>query len=297
MTLTLKKIILKNVGYLFILPWLIGLFAFTIGPISSSLIFSLYDYDAVTRFNFIGLENYINIFRDPLFYKSLRNTAYYSFLGIPLSMVISLILAILLNQKIKLIGFFRSLCYLPSTLSGAAVSLLWMWVFNSDFGVLNLTLRIFGINGPKWLNSEEWVIPAFVLMGLWGIGNTVVIFLAGLQGIPDVYYEAALIDGANRWILFWKITLPLMSPTIFFTLVMGIIGSFQIFTPAYIMTNGGPNNASLFYVLHLYNNAFLYLKMGYGCALAWILFIIILALVSLIIKSTPLWVYYESEVK
>jgi multiple sugar transport system permease protein len=284
-------------GYLFILPWLIGFFGFTLIPMILSFIYSFYDYDVVSRFNFIGLENYIDAFKDPLFYKSLRNTVYYTFVGVPLGMLISLMLALLLNQKIKLLGLFRSLCYLPSTLSGAAVALLWMWVFNSDFGVLNLTLKFFGINGPRWLTSEEWVIPAFIIMGLWGIGGTVVIFLAGLQGIPDIYYEAALIDGANRWMAFWKITLPMLSPTIFFTLVMGIIGSFQIFTPALIMTNGGPNNASLFYVLHLYNNAFLYLKMGYGSALAWILFVIILIFVFLIIKSTPLWVYYETEVR
>lgn len=184
---------------------------------------------------------------------------------------------------------------MPSVISGVAVALLWMWIFNPEFGVLNFLLwKLFHIQGPAWLMSEEWVIPALIIMSLWGIGGDIVIYLAGLQGIPTELYEAAEIDGANSFNKFLNITIPMMSPVLLFTLIMGIINSFQVFTQAYVMTRGGPHYASLFYVLYIYQNAFQFFSMGYASALSWILFLIILALTFLIFKSSPLWVYYES---
>jgi multiple sugar transport system permease protein len=204
----------------------------------------------------------------------------------------------MLNRDIKGVAWFRTIFYLPSVISGVAVSLLWMWIFNPDFGILNhLLWKFFRIQGPAWIASEEWVIPSLIIMSLWGIGGGIVIYLAGLQGIPTELYEAAEIDGAGGWRKLINITLPMISPVIFFNLVMGIIGSFQVFTQAYVMTNGGPNNASLFMVLYLYRNAFQYFSMGYASAIAWILFMIIMALTMLVFKSSPMWVYYEGALR
>ena len=205
--------------------------------------------------------------------------------------------AILMNQRIWGIHVFRTIFYLPSSISGVPVALLWMWIFSPEFGILNTGLRLFGIEGPQWLFDPVWVIPAFIVMSLWGIGGGMVIFLAGLQGIPQHLYEAAELDGAGAVAKFWNVTFPMMSPIIFFNLIMSIIGSFQTFTQAFVMTKGGPANASLFYVLYLYRNAIGYFKMGYGSAMAWLLFLIILALTLLVFKSSPLWVYYEAEVR
>ena len=205
-------------------------------------------------------------------------------------------IALLLNRKIKFLGLFRTIYYLPAVVSGAAVALLWIWIFNPEYGVLNYLLSLFGVKGPGWLYSEEWAKPALIVMSLWGAGGSMLIYLAGLQGIPTQLYEAAEIDGASSWQKLLRITLPMMSPTIFFTLVMGIIGSFQIFTAAYIMTGGGPNNATMMYVLYLYNLAFRQFRMGLASALAWIYFGIIMAFIVLIFKSSPAWIYYESDV-
>ncbi|MCX7796294.1 MAG: sugar ABC transporter permease [bacterium] len=281
--------------YLFISPWIIGFVIFIIGPIIASLYFSFCNYDVVTSPVWIGLQNYKNLFFDPLFWQALKVTSYYSLLSVPLGIILSLIIAILLNQKIRGLVWFRTIYYVPSVISGVAVSLLWMWIFNPEFGILNFLLwKLFRIQGPAWLMSEEWVIPALIIMSFWGIGGDIVIYLAGLQGIPTELYEAAEIDGANSWKKFLNITIPMMSPILLFTLVMGIIGSFQVFTQAYVMTRGGPHYASLFYVLYIYQNAFQFFNMGYASALSWILFIIILLLTLLIFKSSPLWVYYES---
>jgi multiple sugar transport system permease protein len=192
---------------------------------------------------------------------------------------------------------FRTIFYLPSSISGVPVALLWMWIFSPEFGILNAALRLFGIEGPEWLFDPVWVIPAFIVMSLWGIGGGMVIFLAGLQSIPQHLYEAAELDGAGVLGKFWNVTLPMMSSIIFFNLIMSIIGSFQTFTQAFVMTKGGPANASLFYVLYLYRNAIGYFKMGYASAMAWLLFVIILGLTLLVFKSSPMWVYYEAEVR
>jgi len=285
------------IGYLCLLPWLLGFIIITAGPIIASFILSLLRYDMAHPAVFVGLQNYKTMFfEDPLFWKSLKVTSYYTLLVVPLSVIGALLIALLMNQNLRFMNLFRTIFYLPSVLSGVAVALLWSWVFNRDFGVLNYLLdRLFGILGPNWLGTEEWVVPALVIMALWGVGGGMIIFLAGLQGIPTQLYEAAEIDGANSWQEFWKITIPLLTPTIFYQLIIGIIGAWQIFTQAYVMTQGGPNYASLFYVLYIYFNAFVWFKMGYACALAWILFMIILVCTVLVFRSSLYWVYYEAE--
>ena len=281
--------------YLCISPWIIGFLIFIAGPIFASLFFSFCNYDVVTSPDWVGIQNYKRLFSDPLFWQSLKVTSYYSLVSVPLGIALSLIIAILLNQNIRGLAWFRTIYYMPSVISGVAVSLLWMWIFNPEFGILNFLLwKLFHIQGPAWLMSEEWVIPALIIMSLWGIGGDIVIYLAGLQGIPTELYEAAEIDGANSFNKFLNITIPMMSPVLLFTLIMGIINSFQVFTQAYVMTGGGPHYASLFYVLYIYQNVFQFFSMGYASALSWILFLIMLVLTALIFKSSPLWVYYES---
>ncbi|MBP8637561.1 MAG: sugar ABC transporter permease [Dictyoglomi bacterium] len=280
--------------YLFISPWLIGFLLFMAGPMIASLYLSLTQYNMVSIPQWVGLKNYIDLAKDPLFWQSLKVTIIYSIFSVPLGIITSLILAILLNQKIRGLAWFRTIFYIPSVISGVAVSLLWMWIFNPEFGILNYLLwKIFKIQGPAWLFDEFWVLPALIIMSLWGIGGSIVIYLAGLQGIPTELYEAAEIDGASSWNKFLRITLPLITPVIFFNLITGVIGSLQVFTQGYVMTGGGPHYASLFYVLYLYQEAFQLYNMGYASALAWILFLIILLLTVIIFKSSSLWVYYE----
>lgn len=287
----------ENFFYLFISPWILGFLIFAAGPVISSFVFSFCNYDVVNPPKFVGFGNYIKLFTDdPLFWKSLGVTIYYTFFSVPLGIFLSLALALLLNQRVRGMTWFRTAYYTPAVVSGVAVALLWSQIFNPEFGVLNWLLwEVFHIKGPGWTFSEEWVIPAFIIMSLWRIGGGIVIYLAGLQGIPTQLYEAAETDGATGWTKLWRITLPLITPVLFFNLIMGIIGSFQVFTEAYVMTAGGPHNASLFYNLYLYLNAFRWFKMGYGSALAWILFIIILSLTLLALKSSEKWVYYEGK--
>ena len=282
--------------YLFISPWLIGFIVFTAGPVLASLFFSFNYYDVVTPPRWHGLGNYVKLFTDELFWQALKVTAIYSVGSVGLGIVASVCIALLLNRDIRGVAVFRTIFYLPSVISGVAVSLLWMWILNSDFGILNYLLwKIFRIEGPAWIMSRQWVIPSMIIMSLWGIGGSIVIYLARLQGIPTEFYEAAEIDGAGFWRKLTNITLPLMTPVIFFNLITGIIGSFQVFTQAYVMTDGGPANASLFYVLHLYRNAFKYWRMGYASALAWVLFLFLLVLTALVFWTSSRWVYYEAE--
>ena len=284
--------------YLFISPWLIGFLAFTIGPMLASLAISFMRYDVLTPPAFIGLQNYRIMFEtDPLFWQSLRVTFVYSMGAVPLGMVASLAVAMLMNQPIRGIYVFRTIYYLPSLITGVPAALLWMWVLNPSVGILNYFLAIVGIKGPAWLFDETWVLPSLIIMSLWGVGGSMIIYLASLQGVPQHLYEAAEIDGAGMWPRFRHITIPMISPVIFFNLVMSIIGSFQVFTSAFVMTRGGPANASLFYVLHLYRNAFSYFKMGYASALAWVLFGIIMLFSLLVVRSSPAWVYYEGAVR
>lgn len=284
--------------YLFASPWLIGLLCFTLGPMIASFLLSFADYPLIVAPKWIGLGNYVKLFtNDKLVWQALRVTLLYSLGAIPTMLTFSFFIAMLLNQSIKGVTALRTIYYLPAVISGVPVALLWMWMLNPEFGLVNNVLRWFGIHGPPWFFSREWVIPSFIIMNLWGIGVTMVIFLAGLQGIPRHLYEAAEIDGAGGWSQFRHVTLPMMSPIILFNVVIGIIDSFQIFTPAFIITNGGPANSSLFYGLYLYNNAFKFFRMGYASALAWLMFLIILALTALVFRLTGSWVYYEGTIR
>ena len=257
------------VAYALISPWLVGFVFVTAGPMIASIILSFFKYDIIHPAQFVGMQNYMHMAKsDPLFWQSLKVTTIYVLFGVPLTLGVSLAMALLLNNAVRGITIFRTIFYLPAVMSGVAVALLWQWVFNPNYGILNYLLEMVGIIGPNWLGDENWVVPAFIIMSLWGAGSGMVILLAGLQGIPTQLYEAARIDGATWWQEFFKITLPMLSPTLFFNLIMNIISSWQVFTPAYVMTQGGPNYGSLFYVFYLYRNAFVEFKMGYACALA-----------------------------
>jgi multiple sugar transport system permease protein len=283
--------------YLFIAPWLIGFVLFVAGPMLATLVLSFMTWDLLTPPKFAGLANYAKLTGDPLFFQSLKVSATYSLVGIPLHIALAFFVAILLNQPLRLLALIRTVYYMPSVLSGVAVAVLWLWIFNPSFGPINFILGAIGITGPLWLGSTKWALPALMVISLWGVGGAMVIFLAGLQGIPTALYEAAQIDGANAWQRFRHVTVPMISPVLLFNLVLGIIGSFQAFTNAYVMTNGGPDYATLMYVLYLYNNGFRYFQMGYASALAWVLFLIILALTLLVFRSSPAWVYYEGELR
>ncbi len=285
-------------GYLFIMPWLLGFLIFTAGAMLYSLYLSFFKADFLSEFSFVGLANYAQmLFEDDLWPKSIRNTAYYSFVSVPLLTILALLIALLLNQKVLGLSIFRTIYYLPSVVQGVAVAILWVWLFHPEYGPINGLLGVFGLSGPAWLSTEQWAMPAIIIMSLWGVGGSMIIFLAGLQGIPQSLYDAAEIDGAGPLSCFWNITVPMMTPTIFFSLILGMIGSFQMFTQAYVMTRGGPNNATLTYVMHIYNKGFRQFHFGYASALAWVLFLLILLLTVLILKSSSAWVYYEGELK
>ncbi len=284
-------------GYLFAAPGILGLLVFTLGPMMVSFLLSFTEYSVFSPPEWIGLENFRFIFaEDSLFWKTMYNTAYYTFFSVPLAMIFALFCASVLHHKmLKARKVFRTLFFLPSATAGVAVAFLWMTILDPSFGYINSFLEFFGIPGPLWLQSDVWSKPGIILMSIWAVGTTIVIYLAGLQGIPEDFYAAAQVDGANRWQQYLHITLPMLSPTLLFTFVMGIISSFQVFLQAYVMTQGGPMNSTLFYVLYLYRQGFVWLHLGYASALAWILFIIILVLTLLVFRSSPLWVYYEAR--
>jgi multiple sugar transport system permease protein len=286
-------------GYLMASPWLIGFLIFTAGPILLSLFYSFTSFQVTTPPRWLGVTNYrILFFNDPKFITSLYNTAYYAIFVVPLTIINGLIVAVLMNQRVAGRSLLRTIYYLPSVISGVASAMLWLWILNPKFGLINIALGWFGIKGPPWLNSAEWSKPALIVMSLWGIGGTMIIYLAGLQGVPQHLLEAAEIDGANAWRRFRHVTLPILSPTILFTMITSTIGSFQVFTQAYVWgggAGGGQRDSLLFYVLYLYQRAFNELKMGYASALAWILFIIILALTIIQFRFARRWVYYEGN--
>lgn len=280
--------------YLLILPWLLGLIFFMLGPIVSSFFISFLQWDLITPPKFIGLKNYIDMFtKDELFWKSLKVTSIYVLFRVPLTIVAALILALLMNQNVPGIGVFRTIYYIPAVISGVAVSMLWVWMFNDNFGLVNGVLAKMGIRGPGWFSDPDWSLTTMIIISLYNIGATAVIFLAGLKNIPETIYEAAEIDGAGPVRRFFSITIPLITPTILFNLLMTLIASFQTFTEALIITNGGPVNSTLFFNLYLYQNAFTYSKLGYASALAWILFVITLAVTYVIFRYSNRWVYYE----
>ena len=285
-----------RLAWVMVSPWLIGFLIFTAFPMAASLLLSLTEWDILTAPKFVGLENYHKMFFvDKYAMHSLKITVVFSAVSIPLNIVFGLGIAMLLNTNIRGLSTFRTIYYLPAILSGVAVALMWRWIFSTDFGLINAALGVLGIQGPAWLADRAWIIPSFVVMRLWSVGGGMVIYLAGLQSIPTDLYEAAEIDGANWWKRIRHITLPMLSPTIFFQLIIGIIFSMQIFTEAFIMTNGGPANASLFFILYLYRKAFQDFQMGYASALAWLLFVVILAFTLILFRTAKYWVYYEGE--
>ncbi len=259
----------------------------------ASLLLSFTNFDMLTTPTWVGLANYRALLDDEIFLKSLRVTAIYSGVTVPMVLVISFVLALLLNQKIRGMYFFRSVYYLPTVMSGVAVAMLWRWMFNGDYGLINTALDQVGIIGPNWFQSEEWALPALIVTSLWTFGATTLIYLAGLQGVPGELYEAAQVDGASRLRQHLHITVPLVSHVTFFNLVMGVIGSLQVFAEPYVLTKGGPNNATLLLPLYLYRNAFVYLKMGYASAIAWVSFLVVLVLTLLVFRSLPYWVHHE----
>jgi multiple sugar transport system permease protein len=280
-------------GYLFILPWILGFLIFRLGPMIYSLFLSFTDYAARGAPQFIGFENYVYMFtKDPRFVDSMRSTLAFVVGYLPLNLALGLAIALLMNQRVRGILVFRSIYYLPAVTSGVAVAILWQFVFHKQWGILNAILSIFGVQPIGWLVDPNWVMVAFVIMSVWGVGGSMIIYLAGLQSIPTELYESAMIDGANGIRKFWHITLPMLTPTIFFVLITGLIGAFQIFESAYIMTGGGPNYATYFFGLNIYFTAFQSLRFAYASTLAWMLFAIIAALTIVVFTTSRRWVFY-----
>jgi multiple sugar transport system permease protein len=281
----------KGLGFLS--PWLVGFLLFTLLPVGLSFYYSLCDYSLLQPPLFVGADNYRDLARDPVFWQSLRNTFVYALLALPAGMAVSLGMALLLNAPIRGQAVYRTIIFLPSLVPAVASAMLWLWLFNAKLGLINNLLGAVGIPGPGWLTTPEWALPALALMSLWGVGHTVVIYLAGLQDVPRELHEAAELDGAQAGARLRHVTLPMISPVIFFNLVMAIIGTFQVFSIPYIMTQGGPARATYFYTMYLYDNAFSYLKMGYASAMAWIQLLVILALTGLAFWSSRRWVHYQ----
>jgi multiple sugar transport system permease protein len=276
------------------MPWIIGMLVFTLYPILASFYYSFTQYDVVSSPRFIGLENFrVLLLEDKQYHKAILNTAFYAFLAIPLGMLVSFSVALLLNMKVRGMAAFRTVFYLPSILPEIAAALLWMWILNTQYGLLNQTLKAVGIKPIGWLTSPQWTKPSLILISLWAIGSSLVIFLAALQDIPQHLYEAADIDGATPWQKTLNITLPMITPTIFFNLVLGIIAATQYFTTSFVILGAGPLESTRFYMYHLYQNAFRYFKMGYASAMALILFLFVLMVTIILFKTSGRWVYYE----
>ncbi|MUG67307.1 ABC transporter permease subunit [Paenibacillus campinasensis] len=283
-------------GLLFTAPAILGFLIFTLGPMVASLVLSLTDYNVFKhQTSFVGFANYAKLFsgEDDLFYKSLGVTFYFVLLRVPAVIIISFAVALLLNMNVKGRAVFRTIIYLPSIVPAVASAMIWMWLMNPDLGLLNSMLEWLNLPTSNWLYSEGSVIPSVVLTTLWGIGSTVIIFLAGLAGIPQSYYEAIEVDGGGWFSKLRQITIPMITPTLFFNAIMTLINSFQVFNEAYILTQGGPNNQSLFYVFYLWRTGFRDTEMGYASALAWVLFVIIMIFTYIVFKTSKSWVYYE----
>lgn len=282
--------------HVLIAPWLIGFIVFMLYPVVASAYFSLTRYDVISPPHWVGLANYTYLFtRDQLFWKSLRVTFTYVVVAVPLHLVVALALAMLLNLRIRGMRTLRTIYYLPTIMPQVATAMLWLFLFAPTYGVIDWgLLAAFGIHGPDWLGSPHWVLPAFILMSLWGVGGPMVLFLASLQGVPTELYEAAQLDGASLWRQFRHVTVPMISPLILFNLIVGLIAASQIFATAFVMTQGGPNYASYFYNLALYNNAFVYFRMGLASAQAWILFVIVMVMTLVVFKFSSRWVFYGS---
>lgn len=283
-------------GLTFIAPWIVGFLAFSLYPLVMSLYYSFCDYDVLSSPVWVGLLNYRDMLTDAIFWKSLRNTFVFAAFSLPLGLFVSIGIAVLLNQPVKCRSLFRTIYFLPSLVPAVASSMIWLWILNGKFGLLNYALGRLGIEGPQWLADEAWTKPSLVLMSVWGVGGSVVIYLASLQDVPRVLYESAELDGASWWSKLWHITIPMISPVIYFNLVMGIIGSLQVFAQPYIMFGGGgANRSALFYTVYLYQNAFEYHQMGYACAMALLLLVMIVFLTWLATRATRRHVYYAGE--
>jgi multiple sugar transport system permease protein len=282
-------------GWLFASPFVIGVLVFWAGPMVYSLFLVTQDWNLLNPPTFAGLRNILALFDDPLVGTSLYNTAFYTFIGVPLQLIVAFSLALALNQGIRGLSVYRVIFYLPAITPAVASAVVWVQIFNPEFGVTNHVMRFFGMRPVQWLFEPALAKPAFIIMSIWAIGPMMIIFLAGLQNVPKELIEAAAIDGAGMWQRFRHITVPLMSPILFFNLVIGIIGSFQVFTSAYVMTRGGPQNATLFMVLYIYLSGFQLFKMGYATTLAWLLFWIIMFFTFLQFRFANRWVYYEGK--
>ena len=285
-------------GLLFVTPWIVGFVLWILGPMLFSLALVFADWQILSPPTFVGLRNLQTLLSDRFVGIALYNTAYFTFIYVPLNLAVALGLAMLVNQPARGITAIRTLFYLPSVTPTVAYTALWIWILNADYGLINILLRQVGVRGPRWLGDPDWAKPALILMSLWGFGSVALIFLAALQGVPEALYEAASLDGAGRWARFWNVTLPMISPAILFNLVVGMINSFQIFTSAYVIaqggTPGGPVNSTLFLVIYLYNAGFHDFQMGYASALAWLLFVIVLVLTGIQFVGGKRWVHYES---
>lgn len=287
----------RRLFWLFISPWVVGFLGLTAGPLVFSILMSFTSWDIFNPAQFVGLRNYTDlILRDRIFVKALGNTVFYSLVSVALGMAATVLLAYFLDKPIRGRTLFRIMVFLPSVIPLVAAAQLFKRVFSPE-GLLNSVLGLVGIHGPQWLLDPHSVLWAFIVMSLWNVGGSAILVLAGMQGIPESLVEAAVVDGASRGAIFRKVTLPLLSPVLFYNAVMGVIGALQTFGQVYIMTAGGPDNASMMIVPHLYNNAFRDFQMGYASAIAWILFAIIMVLSLAVFRSSSLWVFYESEVR
>lgn len=297
-TATRKRHIRESLeGYLWASPWFAGFLIFIAGPMLASVYLAFTHYDLANPPQFVGLANIQELLTDPLVLKTLIITTIFALATVPTNLLFGLILAVIVNMNVRGVTFWRTVYYLPAITPVVAYAQLWIWIFNRDYGLLNSFLHLFGIQGPAWLGDPSWVLPSLIIMTFWGVGVPMVINLAGLQGIPTQLYEAASIDGASDWYRFWSITIPMMSPVIFYNLVMGVIGAMQAFTTIFLLTNGGQQENGMVFMIYLYKEAFSSLRMGYGSALAWVLFLYILALSLLIFRSAKSWVYYEGQLQ
>ena len=288
--MSLKK---SLTGYAFIAPWLLGFLAFTAYPLLDSLYLSLTRYNIVQRPIWVGFANYRHLFTtDPLFWKSLGVTIQFAALSVPLGIVAGVGLALLLNLKLRGMGVYRTIFFLPSIVPTVASSVVFLWLLNPDIGLINRILHAAHLPGPNWLQDTHWALWSLVLLSIWGVGGSMVIYLAGLKDIPAYLYEAAVIDGASPWQQLRHVTLPILSPVIFFNLIMGVIGVFQYFTQAYIMTQGGPEDATHFYALYIFEQAWRYLNMGYASAMGWVLFVVVMAVTGALFATQKKWVHY-----
>ncbi|MBZ0212554.1 MAG: sugar ABC transporter permease [Nitrospirae bacterium] len=291
--MTLKEKKETRSALLFASPWVIGFCVFLAYPLLSSIYYSFCDYSVLRPPVWIGLRNYTNLFQDEVFYKTLSNTAIYAIFALPLGMLVAIGLALLLNTKVRGLAVYRTIFFLPSLVPMVSLAVLWLWLFNGENGLVNIGLGFLGIKGPNWLSDPEWSKPALILLSLWGTGNAMVIYLAGLQDVPVQLYEAADLDGASPWDKVRNVTIPMISPVILFNLIMGIIGTLQVFTVPYVMFPGGsPARSTYFYTMYLFDNAFRYQKMGYACAMGWIMFVIILVLTMVSLRLSEKHVHY-----